>query len=254
MELTVIVPTRNESATIAELMARVAETLGPLELDYEMLVVDDSDDGTPEQVRRAADRGAPVRLCHRPPDAREDGLAGAVQRGIELSPASTAVAVMDADLQHPPELLPELLRAVRGNADVAVASRYVAGGGDVAGLDGRGRRLTSRAARAAARLLLARARRVEDPLSGYFALRRDVVEEAPLRASGFKILLEILVLGRWARVAEVPLHMGPRAGGASKAGVREGVAFAAQLARLLRTSCTRSARAAAARSSAKLWA
>ena len=231
-------------------MQRVDETLTPLELDYEMLVVDDSDDDTPERVRRAADAGARVRLCHRPPDERDDGLAGAVQRGIELSPASTAVAVMDGDLQHPPELLAELVLAVRGDADVAVASRYVAGGGDVAGLDGRTRRLTSRAARAAARLLLARARRVEDPLSGFFAVRRHVVEDAPLRASGFKILLEILVLGRWARVAEVPLRMDPRAGGASKAGPREGVAFAAQLARLVRASRSTRARAAAARSSA----
>jgi dolichol-phosphate mannosyltransferase len=251
MDLTVIVPTRNERETIEELVDRVDESIRPLDVDYEVLVVDDSDDDTPDRVLRAADGGAPVRLCHRPPDEREDGLAGAVQRGLDLASGSQAIAVMDGDLQHPPELLPELVDAVRGEADVAVASRYVEEGGSVAGLDGPGRRLTSRAARLAARVLLGRARSVEDPLSGFFVVRRDVVAGAPLRASGFKILLEILVLGRWRRAVEVPLRMEPRAGGESKAGVREGVLYGAQLARLVRASFSlRLRRAADARSSA----
>jgi dolichol-phosphate mannosyltransferase len=251
MELTVIVPTRNESETIEELVDRVDETMRPLDLDYEVLVVDDSDDDTPERVRRVAHGGAPVRLCHRLPHERENGLAGAVQRGMDIASDSQAIAVMDGDLQHPPELLPELVDAVRRDADVAVASRYVDEGGSVAGLDGRGRRLTSRAARLAARLLLGRARGVEDPLSGFFAVRRDVVAGAPLQARGFKILLEILVLGRWARAVEVPLRMEPRAGGESKAGAKEGLAYAGQLVRLLRASLSlRLRRSAAARSSA----
>ncbi len=252
MELTVIVPTRNERETIEELVGRVDETMRPLALEYEMLVVDDSDDDTPERVRRAAaEAGAPVRLCHRAPNDREDGLAGAVQRGIDLAEGSRAIAVMDGDLQHPPELLPELVDAVQHDADVAVASRYVEDGGSVAGLDGRSRRFTSRAARLAARLLLRRARSVEDPLSGFFAVRRDVVAGAPLHARGFKILLEILVLGRWRQAVEVPLRMEPRAGGESKAGLREGLVYGAQLVRLLRTSLSlRRRRSAAARSSA----
>lgn len=251
MDLTVIVPTRNERATIAKLVERVDRTLSPLDLDFEVLVVDDSDDDTPAVAQRAARTGAPVRVHHRPPDERSGGLAGAVQLGMELASESESIAVMDGDLQHPPELLSDLVDAVRTDADIAVASRYIEGGGSVAGLDGRGRRVTSLAARAAARLLLARARHVADPLSGFFALRRDVVGAVPLRASGFKILLEILVLGRWARVAEVPLRMDPRAGGASKAGAAEGLAFAAQLWRLLRAPArVRLPRSATARSSA----
>lgn len=251
MEFTVIVPTRNESATIEELVDRVDETMRPLDMDYEVLVVDDSDDDTPDRVERIANDGASVRLCHRTPDERDDGLAGAVRRGLDIASASHTIAVMDGDLQHPPELLPELVDAVRHGADVAVASRYVAEGGDVAGLDGRGRRLTSRAARAAAKLLLGRAGGVEDPLSGFFAVRRDVIAEAPLKASGFKILLEILVVGRWRRAVEVPFRMQPRAGGESKAGLREGLAYGAQLVRLLRTSLSlRLRRSLAARSSA----
>jgi dolichol-phosphate mannosyltransferase len=250
MELTVIVPTRNESETIEELVDRVDETIRPLDLDYEILVVDDSDDDTPERVERVAGEGAPVRLCHREPHERDDGLAGAVQLGIGASD-SRSIAVMDADLQHPPELLPALVDAVRRDADVAVASRYVEEGGSVAGLESSGRRMTSRAARFAARLLLGRARGVEDPLSGFFAVRRDVVADAPLRARGFKILLEILVLGRWVRAVEVPLHMDARAAGESKAGAKEGFAYAAQLVRLLRASLSpRLRRSAASRSSA----
>ena len=103
----------------------------------------------------------------------------------------------------------------------------------------------------AARLLLRRARSVEDPLSGFFAVRRDVVADAPLRASGFKILLEILVVGRWRRAVEVPLRMQPRAGGESKAGIREGLTYGAQLLRLLGASLSlRLRRSAPARSSA----
>jgi dolichol-phosphate mannosyltransferase len=251
MELTVIVPTRNERDTIEELVDRVDESMRAIDLEYEVLVVDDSEDDTSERVRHVAHGGAPVRLCHRPPEERYDGLAGAVQRGIDLAGDSRTIAVMDADLQHPPELLPELVDAVRHRADVAVASRYVEEGGSVAGLDGRSRRLTSRAARVAARLLLRRARSVEDPLSGFFAVRRDVVAGAPLRASGFKILLEILVLGRWRRAVEVPLRMQPRAGGESKAGMREGLTYGAQLLRLLGASLSlRLRRSAPARSSA----
>ena len=249
MNLTVIVPTRNEAETIGELVERVDRSLAHTAVDYEVLVVDDSDDDTPTRAREASEAGSPVRVLHRPPEARSGGLAGAVQTGIEAAPGSTLIAVMDGDLQHPPELLPELVDRVLTDADVAVASRYVAGGGRLSGLDGRGRRLTSLAARAAARLLLPRVRRVQDPLSGFFALRRKVVAATPVRASGFKILLEILVRGRWARVAEVPLEMEARAAGQSNAGAREGLAYGAQLLRLLVAESRRYLRPAAATSS-----
>jgi len=251
MELTVIVPTRNEEATIDELLTRVDRSLSAAQLDFEVLVVDDSDDETPARVRGRRGAGSSVRLLHRSADERVGGLAGAVQAGIDATSDTRVLAVMDGDLQHPPELLPVLVGAVRDGADVAVASRYVEDGGGVAGLDGGGRRLTSLAARGAARLFLRRARTVEDPLSGFFAVRRDVVAEAPLRASGFKILLEILVRGRWARVREVPLRMERRLGGASKAGAAQGVAYGRQLARLVvAESVDRYRRRAAASSSA----
>jgi dolichol-phosphate mannosyltransferase len=235
MDLTVVVPTRNEAATVDELADRTTRALDETGLSFEILFVDDSDDGTPSAVQRARRRGLPLRLLHRPAAERHDGLAGAVRAGFDDANGSTLLAVIDGDLQHPPEVLPRLVAAVQQGADVAVGSRFVDGGGDVAGLDGRGRRVISRATRESARLTLRRVRPVRDPLSGCFLVRRDVVATAGLQTSGFKILLEILVRGRWSRVAEVPIRMAPREIGHSKAGLREGIRYVLLLARLATT-------------------
>lgn len=232
MDLTVVVPTRNESANVAELAERATRALIPAGIAFEILFVDDSDDDTPARVLDAKGRGLPVRLLHRPVGSRRNGLAGAVTAGFDDAADSRMLAVIDGDLQHPPEVLPRLVDAVHGGADVVVGSRFVDGGGDVSGLDGPSRRMISRVTRNAARLTLRRARRVRDPLSGCFLVRRDVVSGAPIQTNGFKILLEILVRGRWNRVAEVPMRMAPRPAGDSKAGVREGIRYLRLLARL----------------------
>jgi dolichol-phosphate mannosyltransferase len=241
----IVIPLHNEQESLEELQRRLAAVLSRLDGDAEVLLIDDgSSDATYPlmlELHRRDPRFKTVQL------ARNFGHQLAITAGIDLA-RGDAVVVMDGDLQHPPELLGELVDAVRRDADVAVASRYIAEGGDVAGLDGRGRRFTSRAARAAARLLLRRARSVEDPLSGFFAVRRHVVEGAPLEARGFKILLEVLVVGRWRSAVEVPLRMEPRAGGRSKAGVREGLVFGAQLSRLLRVSLSPRLRSSASSS------
>jgi len=142
---------------------------------------------------------------------------------------------MDADLQHPPEVLPELVAAVLDEgADVSVASRYCRGSAVDAtdGLDGRWRRLVSRACRWPVWLTRPRLRQVRDPLGGFFALRRDVLEDAQLRPAGFKILLEVLGRGRWEHVREVPYRFAPREAGSSKAEFRQGLVFLRQVGRL----------------------
>jgi dolichol-phosphate mannosyltransferase len=232
MDLTVVVPTRNEAANVDELADRAARCLDATGISFEILFVDDSDDDTPAKVRSAQARGLPLRLLHRPVGERSDGLAGAVRAGFDRSDDSAMLAVMDGDLQHPPEILSRLVNAMHDGADVAVASRFVSGGGDVAGLDGPLRRMVSRTTRIAARLTLRRVRPVHDPLSGCFMLRREVVTAGSLQTSGFKILLEILARGRWSRVVEVPIRMQPRGLGTSKADLREGVRYARLLARL----------------------
>ncbi len=144
---------------------------------------------------------------------------------------------MDADLQHPPELLPELLAAGRrSGAELVVASRYAAGGSR-RGLAGRYRQAVSRASTTAAKALFPRALRgVSDPMSGFFAIRRDAVargaEDGGLRPLGYKILLELAVRCRPRGVAEVPFDFGERHAGESKSTVRERMRFLRHLAQL----------------------
>jgi glycosyltransferase involved in cell wall biosynthesis len=233
--VTVIVPTRNESANVGPLVARVKAAMVTTDWRWEVLFVDDSDDDTPNAVAILGQAGEPVRLSWRPPAERSGGLSGAVIAGFAAARGDVFV-VIDGDLQHPPELLPALLaRLADSSADVVVATRYAGDGAGTAGLAGGYRRLVSTGGRRAVHLMFGRARSVSDPLGGFFCVRRSVVEHANLRPEGFKILLEILVRGRWTAVAEVPYRFAARATGESKAGWREGVRFARHVARLKAT-------------------
>jgi dolichol-phosphate mannosyltransferase len=127
-DLSVIVPTRNEAGNIRPLLARLGDALRGTAA--EVLVVDDSDDATPEIARRiAAGSALPVRVHARPPGQRPGGLGGAVLAGLTEALGPLCV-VMDADLQHPPELLGTLLNAARSGADFVIASRFMDGGAD----------------------------------------------------------------------------------------------------------------------------
>src|SRR6478736_3113315 len=130
VELSIIVPTYNEAPNIAELVRRVG--LATQRIDAELIFVDASTDDTPDEVRRvAASAPLPVRLIHR--EKGTGGLGGAVLEGF-IAAESDACLVMDGDLQHPPEEIPEIYqRFRRGDVDVVVASRY-SGGGTSAGL------------------------------------------------------------------------------------------------------------------------
>jgi glycosyltransferase involved in cell wall biosynthesis len=228
LHVSIIIPTRNEAGNVAELLRRIDQGVGDLRV--ETLFVDDSDDETPQRVLEA---GAlierPVRLLHRAPGDRADGLGGAVVKGLAAARAPWVV-VMDGDLQHPPELVPQLLRAAaQTQADIVVASRYTAAG-DATGLSNRGRTVASRFATVAARLLFPRRLRViTDPMSGFFALRVAAVDYSALRPKGFKILLEIVLRGDPLKAVEVPFQFGPRLSGQSKASVQEGVRLLRQL-------------------------
>lgn len=206
--LSVVVPTYNEAENVGRLVERVTTALAGV--DFEVLFVDDSADGT-EQVLFELARNAPrLRIVHR---TGRRGLASAVADGIELA-TGDVICVLDADLQHPPEAMRALMDALeRTRADLAIASRYIPGGGYDFTL---ARRVVSRVATALAWLLLRRARSVSDPLSGFFAFRRGVVDGIRLQPIGFKILLEILVRGRVSRVVEVPYRFGARGAGKSK--------------------------------------
>lgn len=233
LTLSVVVPTRNEADNVEQLVARTAATLDASPWSWELLLVDDSDDDTPDRARRLALAGAPVRVLHRAAGERTDGLSGAVRSGFDAA-GGELLAVMDADLQHPPEVLSALVSAIVAGADVAVGSRYCPGASPDAtdGLDGAWRRGVSRGCRIPVWLVRPRLRAVRDPLAGFFVVRRSVLAGVVLRPTGYKILLEVLARGHWNRTVEVPYRFAPREAGTSKAELRQGLAFLRHLARL----------------------
>ncbi|HEX8710485.1 MAG TPA: polyprenol monophosphomannose synthase [Terracidiphilus sp.] len=228
-KLVILIPTRDEAANIPSLLTRIRSALDPAEILYEILVVDDdSRDGTAELVSAAARADDRIRLLIR---RGERGLSGAILHGWRHSDAEI-LGVMDADLQHPPELLPALLTAILEGRDLAIASRYVPGGM----LRGWNpiRRLFSAAAICAAQPLQCKGMRVQDPLSGFFLVRRRCLDGVFFQKAGFKLLLEILVRSHIRSVQEIPFTFGPRHAGRSKAGVRIAFDYIALLARLYR--------------------
>lgn len=228
--VTVVVPTKDEAPNIEPLVARVSEALTGFS-SWEILFVDDSDDDTPEAVREAG-RSAPVRLLHRQAGQRGQGLSGAVLAGFGEA-RGKVLAVMDADLQHPPELLPELLDPVlSGKADLVAGTRYSPSGA-ATGLSGPWRRTVSNGGRRLVHVLLQSSRCLSDPMSGLFACRREVIEGVTLRPNGFKILLEVVARGRVERVHNVSYHFAERQAGSSKACFAEGKRFFHHLMRLL---------------------
>ena len=229
-ELTVVVPTRNERDNVAPLLKRL-EAVRP-DLALAVLFIDDSSDATPEVIHEEAARSSrSVSVIHRPEDQRSGGLGGAVRLGF-LAARSELVAVMDADLQHPPELLGPMFDELRrSNADLVVASRYCDRGevGDLSHL----RVALSRASAIAARMLFPnRLRAVSDPMSGFFLVRRSAIDADALSPNGFKILLEILVSSRVVTTREMPFKFGDRHAGESKASIREGGTYLRRLIEL----------------------
>jgi dolichol-phosphate mannosyltransferase len=232
VDVTVVVPTYNEGPNVAELVRRLAAALDGEAAagGAEVLFVDDSTDGTPAEIARvAAAATVPVRMIHR--DRPEGGLSGAVVAGLRTA-AGERVVVMDGDLQHPPEAVPRLLATARETgADVVAASRYV-GRGDAGGLDGRWRRLVSKASGLLARSMFpVRLREVSDPMTGFFVVRPAAVDLEALHPRGFKILLEILARQRLT-VVEEPFAFGERFAGRSKADVANGLRYLQQLTAL----------------------
>ncbi len=224
--LSVVVPTYNERDSLPALIDRLAGVAARVVL--ELVIVDDgSPDGTgglAEMLARTAP--IPVRVLHRPGKA---GLASAVLDGVVAAQGGT-VTVMDADLSHPPELLPALAAAITDGADVAIASRYVPHGGIEAWPVLR--RAVSWGATWLARAGLGLS--VRDPLSGYFAVRRDLLTRGNYRRLGYKLLMEVLVRHRGARVVEIPYRFVDRKQGTSKLSAGEIVDFLRLLVQLRR--------------------
>jgi glycosyltransferase involved in cell wall biosynthesis len=227
-QVTVIVPTRNESGNVAELLRRVDAAVG--ERALEVIFVDDSDDETPATIESEGERArSEVRLLHRPAGQRDGGLGGAVLAGFRAASAPWAV-VMDGDLQHPPEALPDLLAPTdEAGVDLVVASRYT-GDGDASGLDGRWRASASALCTRLAKLIFARKLDgISDPMSGFFAVRLGALDLEQLHPQGYKILMEVIARSRLNATRDVTYSFQSRFSGESKASMRQGLLFLRQL-------------------------
>lgn len=211
LRLSIVVPTFNESTNVHELIRRLEAALGPS--GWEVIFVDDdSPDGTADAIRDVARVNSRVRCLQR---VGRRGLSSACIEGM-LAASAPAIAVMDADMQHDEAVLPAMLVEIehRG-ADIVVGTRYAAGGST--GEWSRARREMSRVATALGGLVARH--QVSDPLSGFFMLRREVLQSTVhgLSGVGFKILLDILATVKGpVRVAEVPYGFRPRRAGESK--------------------------------------
>ena len=229
VRLSLVLPTYNESKNIREMISRLTPILDEaLPGDYEIIVVDDdSPDRTWELSQSLTGEYPQLRVMRR---QRERGLSTAVIRGWQAA-RGELLAVIDADLQHPPEVTAALAREIARGADIAVASRHVEGGGvsDWSIL----RRILSRAAQVIGLLILPGVvGKVSDPMSGFFMLRRTAIEGVELNPLGYKILIEVLGRGRFRWIGEVPYVFQERTRGESKVTGRVYVDYFRHLLRL----------------------
>lgn len=226
--ISVVIPTYNEAAVIEETLRRAAASLRRPGQDFELIVVDDSSgDGTAELAESLSDE-LPVRVLRRPGRL---GLATAVIDGWNVA-RGDILGAMDADLQHPPEVLSSLAEAMReDDVDIVVASRYIAGGG-TSQWSWLRRFMSKGATHLAACVLPLTLADVSDPMSGMFFVRASAISGVRLNPLGYKILLEVLAKARRRAYVEVPYVFEQRGRGSSKLGARQYLEFLLHLARL----------------------
>jgi dolichol-phosphate mannosyltransferase len=225
LDVAVIVPTLNEAANVARLVERLTQVLQGRA--WEVIFVDDnSPDGTSDIVRAIGRQHRHVRVVQR---VGRRGLSSAVIEGM-LATAAPTLVVMDGDMQHDEAILPKLIDAVAsGDAEMAIGTRY-AEGGSVGDWDKKRLWMSQLATRAGQWAL---GTTVNDPMSGFFALRREAFHRAlpKLSAIGYKILLDILASSPTPlKVAEIPYHFRNREAGESKIGARVIAEYAEMIA------------------------
>jgi len=224
IDISVIIPALEEAENIPELIRRLDAALGRKR--YEVLIVDDNSRDNTSEVCAALASNYPLRLLVR--THPKNGLSGAVLDGMALARGDIFI-VMDADLQHPPEQAPALVAELERGGDFVIGSRYTAGGSTQGGW-GVFRKINSNVA-----TLLARpfAGRTTDPMSGFFALRRETYERGQrLTPLGYKVGLELMCKCRARDVREIPIHFATRTRGESKLTMKQQFKYLEHLSRL----------------------
>ena len=221
-DLTVIIPTFNEEANIRNIVMAVDAVFHEHSLHGQILVVDDnSSDATISNVHELMRTKENVAILIR---EKDQGLSQSVADGFSHA-SSEIFIVIDADFSHPPVLIPRMYDEIRKGQDIVIGSRYMEGGG-IRQWPLK-RRIISIGATFLGRLLFPD---ITDPVSGFFAIRKEVVDKAPLKPRGYKILLEVLGKGTWEKDMEIPFEFVDREVGSSKLKIRTIVEYAQQVA------------------------
>ncbi|MEL6813889.1 MAG: glycosyltransferase [Cyanobacteria bacterium J06598_3] len=229
LKFSLVIPTYNERGNVAKIVAQLTQLLdGFIPCQYELILVDDdSPDRTWQVAQDLIEIYPQLRVMRR---QKERGLSSAVIRGWQVAQGEI-LGVIDADLQHPPEVLLQLLQKTLDGADLSVASRHVEGGGvsDWSVI----RRFLSRGAQVLGLIVCpAVVGRVSDPMSGYFMVRRSAIAGHTLNPLGYKILLEVIGRGNIGEIAEAGYVFQERESGESKVTWKQYVEYLGHLARL----------------------
>ncbi len=226
-QLSIVIPVRNEVSSLPWVIAGLTQSLDGV--DYQIVVIDDGEDNTPEVVAQM--RLPKVKFVRRPQEKR-NGLAGAVIHGMKIS-SGMYIASMDGDGQHPAENIRRMLwKAENETLDMVMASRFTEGG-SMEGQEGGLRKFYSRFLRTLPYLLFHKVRIATDPLAGCFLVRSDRLHLDRLRAIGFKISLEILLFSDIVRYGEIGYEFQKRTGGETKTNVKVGLDYFRQLISLM---------------------
>jgi dolichol-phosphate mannosyltransferase len=226
MSLSIVIPVYNEAGNINLLLKKIAQAL--VGIKYEIIFVDDSTDETPMVIQHEAQQNnINIVIEHR---ENQKGLATAVLRGFELA-TGDFIAVMDADLQHPPEILRGMYCAMLYGADICIPSRFIPGGSD-GGLDCY-RKMVSLGARSIGKCAIHNLKYISDPTSGLFMLRRQMLEGVKLNPVGWKIGVEILAMCPYNKVIEIPYVFQRRNNGKSKLSTKVSIEYLKQLYMLM---------------------
>ena len=230
MKLSLVIPTYNEVRNIQELCPRIIAVLQGVSFDFEIIIVDDD---SPDLTWKAAEdlrkRYPQIKVIRR---LNQRGLASAVVCGWQAS-RGEILGVLDGDLQHPAEILKKMVNRILADQeiDIVIASRYILGGGS--SKNSFWERLRSGSAIFLGRVLAPKILKLaKDPMSGYFILRKEVILGKRFKPVGYKILLEVLAVGRYRKICEIPYIFGFRRDGRTKADWKQYFLYLIQLTTL----------------------